>query len=158
MSIDKFRVNGNVVSWGSGVLRVGGEELTFFTGIAFGQKRDRQYVYGQDRSQMPRGRTRGKYEPKPIKLTIPRGAYGDVIEFLKAKAPDGVSYGDVEVTIVSQWIEKDETPHKIEAFRCTIIEEDAADEEGPDPMKDEVTFMPMSMKRNGGTLFDSTKR
>lgn len=89
---DEIRVNGNVHSWGSIILK-------------YGDARERAKVYGMGRHHAPRGRTRGKYTVEPVTLRGPKGTVQQLRALLAQQAPDGVSYGDVEFQIVVQYTE-----------------------------------------------------
>lgn len=46
MEGDKIRVNGDVLSWGSITVKIGGEEVHGLTGVTYDHKRERTKVYG----------------------------------------------------------------------------------------------------------------
>ena len=154
--IDTIQVNGNQYSWGSIILKVGDDRLYGFTGISFGDKRTRVKAHGSDKSGAPRGRSRGKYETDEGKLTGWKSSIQALRAALAAQAADGVSYGNTEFNITVQYIEDDETPMTVELIRCTIAGDTTSDEEGPDPLKDEIGLDYMYVKRNGLTLFDNS--
>jgi hypothetical protein len=153
---DAIRVNGNQLSWGSIVLKIGGSRFYGFTGISFADKRERVKAYGMGRHQAPRGRSRGKYTVEPVKLTGWKGSMQEVREALAALSVDGISYGDVEFEITVQYVEADEIPMTVEIERCVWGANTTSDEEGPDPLKEEVELDCMLIRRNGLTLFDSS--
>lgn len=157
MSVDRYRINGNALSWGSLIAKVGGEEFHGLIGLSVTQKRERAKVYGTGRSQRARGRTIGKYSID-AKLTVARGSMSDFIEFLKAQSEDGISYGNVEFQLVFQYVETDETPMTIVLNECVIAEESMTDDEGIEGLKDELSLDVMYGTKNGGSLFDSTRR
>jgi len=156
MALDRKRINGNVYSWGSIIAKCEGEEFSGLLGASRSQKRERAKVYGTGRHQAPRGRTRGKYSAEG-KLTVVRGTMADFINFLASKAKDGVSYGNVVFQVTMQWVEDDETPMLEEWVDCVIGGEDSTDDEGSEALKDEVSLDIMRIKKNGKTLYDSTK-
>ncbi len=153
---DAIRVNGNQLSWGSIVLKIGGARFYGFTGISFADKRERVKAYGMGRHQAPRGRSRGKYTVEPVKLTGWKGSMQEVREALAALSVDGISYGDVEFEITVQYVEADEIPMTVEIEHCVWGANTTSDEEGPDPLKEEVELDCMLIRRNGLTLFDSS--
>jgi hypothetical protein len=156
MSLDKKQINGNAYSWGSIVAKVKGQEFNGLIGVMYSQKRERVKVYGTGRHQKPRGRTRGKYSAE-AKLTVVRGTMADFVNFLAAQAPDGVSYGDVVFQTTIQYVEDDETPMLVELVDCVIGDESATDDEGAEALKDEVAVDVMRIRKNGKTLYDSSK-
>ena len=157
MAIDTIRVNGNQYSWGSIVLKVDDETLYGFTGLSYNQKRERTKAYGAGAHHAPRGRSAGKYSAE-AKLTGWRGSMQALRAKLAAKASDGASYGNVEFQIVAEYVSNDgsEEPITVEVVDCVIASEDISDEEGPDPLKEEIGIDCMYIKKNGLTLFDNS--
>jgi len=156
MAIDKVRVNGNQVSWGSIILKANGEEFTGFTDISYGDKRERTEAYGAGRHQAPRGRSRGKYSCDPCKISGWKASVQDFRAFLAAQAPDGVSYGDVPFQGTINYVEDDETPMTIELVDCVWVSNSSSESEGGDPLKEDFEIKPLYIKRNGLTLFDNS--
>lgn len=159
---DQIRVNGNVYSWGSLILKIGGERFSGFNSISYGDKRERVKGYGMGRHQAPRSRSRGKYSTDPVKLAGPPGSANEIRAMLAALSSDGVSYGDVEFEIALQYVEPSvdgggETPMNIQIERCVIVADTATHEEGSDPLKEEIEIDCMLIRRNGLTLFDSSQ-
>lgn len=154
---DSIRVNGNQHSWGSIVCKVDGERIHGFTGISYGDKRERVKAYGMARHHAPRGRSAGKYSTDPVKLTGWKASMQALREKLASKAKDGVSYGNVEFEIVTQYIDSGETPITVQIERCVWTANTTSDEESPDPLKEEAEFDCMLIRRNGKTLFDATE-
>ena len=150
---DPIIVNGSQMSWGSIVLKLDAERFTGFTAIAFSDKRERVKAYGMGRSHAPRGRSLGKYTIDPVKLTGWKSSVQIFREALAAQAPDGESYGDVEFQIVCQYIEGDERDVTVEIDRCVWASNTSSDEENPDPLKEDVEFDAMFIRRNGLALF-----
>jgi hypothetical protein len=152
---DQIRVNGNQFNWGSIIAKVDGERFYGFTGITYADKRERVKAYGMGRHQAPRGRSRGKYTTEAVKLTGWTGSVQELRAKLATLASDGVSYGDVEFEMTVQYIETGEQPMHVELERCVISGNSTSNEEGADPMKEEVEIDVMLIRRNGLTLFDS---
>lgn len=155
-SLDRKRINGNVYSWGSIIVKCNGAEFNGLSGMKFSQKRERVKVYGTGRHQKPRGRTRGKYSAEGG-LTVYRGTMADLINFLKNQAPDKTSYGDVVFQVTSQYVEADETPMLVELVDCVVAAEDVTDDEGNEALKDDVGLDVMEVRKNGARLYDNTK-
>jgi hypothetical protein len=152
---DQIRVNGNQHSWGSIVCKIDGDRYFGFTSINYADKRERVKAYGMGRHQAPRGRSRGKYSTDPVKITGWKGSIQSLRDALAAKSANGASYGDVEFEIVVQYIETGENPITVEIGRCVWVGNSSSEEEGADPLKEEIELDCMTIRRNGQTLFDS---
>jgi hypothetical protein len=157
MMADKVRVNGNVVSWGSIKVKIGGEVFHGFTSIAFADSRERAFVYGMGKHHGPRGRTRGKYATEATKLAGPRSTVQALCDKLQALASDQTSYGDVEFPIVVQYVEADETPMTVELEQNVITKRSSSEDEGTEFLKEEIEISTMRIRRNGGTLWDNSE-
>lgn len=154
---DEVRINGNIYSWGSIVLKIGGVRFFGFDQLSYGDKRERAKVYGMGKHQAPRGRSRGKYTVEPVKLRGPKSTVQAAREQLAALSTDGVSYGDVECEITAQYVETGEVPMIVEIERCVWSSNATSEEEGVEAIKEEVEFDAMLIRRNGLTLFDSSE-
>lgn len=154
---DAIRVNGNQYSWGSIRVKVAAEPYTGFTAISYGDKRERVKAYGMGRHHAPRGRSRGKYSTDPVKITAWKGSAQALRAALAAQAADGKSYGDVEFDIAVQYIESDETPMIVSIERCVLVGNSASNEEGADPLKEELEIDCFLIRRNGLVLFDASQ-
>lgn len=155
---DQIRVNGNQLSYGSITCRVGNESFSGFTAIAFSDKRERVLAYGMGLHHAPRGRSRGKYTPDPVKLTGWRASVAALRRQLAVLSDGGKNYGDVEFDVVTQYFEfEDGEPLIVVAEACVWTSNNATDEENPDPLKEEIECLPMLIRRNGFTLYDSTE-
>lgn len=157
MAADPIIVNNNQISWGSIILKINQERFTGFTAISFSDKRERVKAYGMGRSHAPRGRSRGKYTVEPVKVTGWKSSVQLARQALAALAPDGQSYGDVEFQILVQYIDTGEAEIDVEIDRCVWMSNTSSDEENPDPLKEDVEFDAMLIRRNGLVLFDQTE-
>jgi hypothetical protein len=154
---DALRINGNQFSWGSIVLKIDSERYTGFTSISFADKRERVKAYGMTRHHAPRGRSRGKYTIDPVKLVGWKSSVSAVRAALAARSSDLVSYGDVEFQIVVQYVESDESPLTVLIDGCVWASNSSTDDEGPDPLKEEIEIDAMLIKRNDLVLFDASE-
>lgn len=154
---DPIIVNNNQISWGSIVFKLDGERYTGFTAISYADKRERVKAYGMGRAHAPRGRSRGKYTVEPVKVTGWKNSVQIFRAALALKSPDGLSYGDVEFEGLVQYIEPSETEINVELNRLVWASNTSSDEENPDPLKEDVEFDAMFIRRNGMTLFTSTE-
>lgn len=153
---DEIRVNNNLLSWGSIVLKVASDRYTGFTGITYADKRERVKGYGLTKHHAPYGRSRGKYTIEPVKLVGWKKSVAALRSGLALLSSDGVSYGDVEVQIDLQYVE-DDVPLQVEIGRCVWVSNSSSDEESADPLKEEIEFDAMWIKRNGLVLFDASE-
>lgn len=153
---DEIRVNGNLLSWGSIEVKVDGDRFFGFTSIGYTDSRERVKAYGMGRAQGPRGRTRGKYSVEPVTLTGHKGSMQQLRQAL-ADAGDGESYGDTVFQIVVQYIEDDDTPITVELEDCVYTKTTTSEEEGPDPLTEDVEIDCLRIRRNGLVLFDNSE-
>jgi hypothetical protein len=153
---DEIRVNGNQHSWGSIIVKINDDRYYGFTSISYSDSRERVKAYGMGKHQAPRGRSRGKYSVEPVQLTGWKGSIQQLRKAL-ADAGDGESYGDTECQIIVQYVEDDDTPVTVELDRCVWTKNTSSEEEGPDPLKEDVEFDCMLIRRNGLVLFDNSE-
>lgn len=154
---DAIRVNGNQVSWGSIILKVGSERFHGFTSVDFGDKLEVILAWGMGKHQAPRGRSRGKYIPDPVKLKGPKTTVQELRQQLADLSSDGVSYGTVEFQITVQFSEDDEPPITVEIERCRFVANHAAHEESAEVLQDEIEISCMKIRTNGLVLFDESE-
>ena len=154
---DQVRINGNQHSWGSIVVKIDGDRYYGFTAIKYADSRERVKAYGMGRHHAPRGRSRGKYQVEPVGLTGWKSSIQALREALASKSANGESYGDVVFQIVVQYIEEDDTSITVELEDCVFVKNTSNDEEGPDPLSEEIEIDCMRIRRNGKTLFDSNQ-
>lgn len=155
---DEIRVNGNQLSWGSIEVQLDGERYHGFTAIGFSDSRERVKAYGLGRHHAPRGRSAGKYSVEPVSLTGWKSSVQALRAALAERAPDGTSYGDVVFQVVVQYTEADETPITVELEDCVWSKNTTSDEEGPDPLKEEIELDCMRIRRNGLVLFSEAQQ
>ena len=153
---DQVRINGNVMSWGSISAKIDNEPFYGFTGVEFGDNRERAYVWGMGKSQAPRGRTRGKYTPEPGKLTGPISTVQALVDRLAAKASDRKSYGNVEFPVVIQFVDDGEVPVTVLLEGCVVTGIKNSHEESAEAVMQDVALSYMRVWRNGKCLFDAT--
>lgn len=152
---DQIRVNGNIMSWGSIILKIDNERFYGFNAISYADKRERVKGYGMGKHHAPRARSRGKYTIDPVKLSGPKSTVQALRDLLAKKSADKVSYGDVEFQISVQYIEDDESPMDVSIERCVVAGNSSNEEENPDPLKEDIEIDAMLIRRNGKTLFDN---
>lgn len=151
---DTPRVNNNQYGWGSLETEVAGQRLFGYTEISFKDTRNRSYTYGQNRSQKPRGRTSGKYDPGQVTLT---GYASSISAFLKALAnlSGTSSFGNAPFEIIINAVEDgEETPMTVLIEDCRVTSVGESWSEGEDALMQDLEIQPMCIRRNGLVLFD----
>jgi hypothetical protein len=142
--------------WSSIVFKINGQRYYKIKDIDFGDGMEQVLVYGMGKNRSPVGRTRGKYVPKPVAITF----MADAAEAVRADLGNlagtrGLSA--VAVNILLQRIETDEGPTiTVEINGCTLTENANTDSEGADPSEEKLTFQPLTIKRNGRALYDTS--
>lgn len=154
---DEIRINGNAVSWGSIVLKFGGERFSGFDQINYGHKLEVGKAYGMGPHHAPVARSKGKYVPEPVKIRGLKSSFRALRDTLAAASADGRSYGTVPFEAVVEYIEAGNTPILDELVRCRLVGETSNNEESPDPLKEEAELDIMYLLRDGKTMFDSSK-
>lgn len=154
---DEIRVNGNQLSWGSIKVKLDGVLYYGFKSLAYGDKLERVKAYGMGKHQAPRGRSRGKYTIDPVKLGGPKASIQALREALAAKSTDGVSYGGVEFEVIAQYFEAQELGITVQCERCVFAANSSSEEEGADPLNEEIELDCMKIRRNGLVLFDESE-
>jgi hypothetical protein len=153
---DDVRINGNMYSWASVVLKVDGERFFGITSISYADALERVKGYGMGRHHAPRGRSAGKYTIEAVTVKMEKKSSRDLRAALAARATDGRSFGTVEFEIVVQYAEGT-AAHTDTIERCRWAKTSASHEEAPDPLYDEVEFDAMAIRWDGKTLFDSSE-
>lgn len=157
MAADFIRVNGNLLSWGSCILKIGLLPFTGITAISWDESRERAYGHGMGAHQAPRGRSRGKYVPGPLKMTCFADTAQEIIDMLAAASANGLSYGNTQVPITLQLIELDIKPQMTFFDRCCVVKPGADYSEGPDNLMRDLEWSNMAVYSNKKTLFDSSR-
>lgn len=159
MAGDQFRVNGNVLSWASITLRIGGVPYSGFKLINYGDKRERAHQYGMGRAHAPRGLSAGKYGLDDGKIGGSKSSCAAVRAALAALASDGKSFGNVRFDIDVLYTENDssELPIHDQIEGCVITGGAANHTEGVEGLEEEMPFKAMRIRWNGLTLFDDTQ-
>lgn len=156
---DEQRINGTMYSWSSIYAKFDGERYYGFKSISYGDSRTRTKAYGSARHHAPRGRTAGKYEVDPVAVSFEKKSAQALRKALAAKSADGKAYGNVPFEIVIQFDEPDEADtitHTLET--CVWGKNAASNEEGPDPLYEDLEFDCMSIDWGDGLrLYDSTE-
>lgn len=154
---DSVRINGVQISWSSCKLTIDGESYTGITSIGYADALDVSKGYGMGRHHAPRGRGAGKYTTEALTMRAWKSTAQAIREQLAKKSPSGTSYGRVEVPIVLQYIEPDDAVITVEFDRARFVKPSSSNEEGPDPLAEDIEWDVMSIRRNGLVLFDESE-
>lgn len=156
---DDIRVQGNLVSWGSYILKIDGQRWYGITKIDWDHKRERSYGYGMGKHHKPIGRTAGKYTPGPVKLTMHKHTGIALRKYLMTRpaAGSGVkSFGNVEFSMLLQIVEGT-ISSTAEFDRCVNVSKSGGAEETADPSMEEWELSCMGVHEDGGALYDSSE-
>lgn len=142
-----LNVRGTLFSWGHHQLTADGKKLVGFTSFSWGDKMDRPFGYGADKSRAPLGRGKGKYDPGTMKLK----GYVRSIALLKLehakKSASGTVATEGEMLYRLQLDIGDGTPlHEFEFSNVVYLEDSPSIEEGADPTQREATLQPMRIR------------
>lgn len=151
---DSLLINGHQHSWASVKIKIDGEEFTGLTSIKYADALESVLAYGMGRGHRPRGRSVGKYTIEPLVVTLWKSSAQALRAQLAKSSANGKSYGTVIFQVVLQFIEQGDTPITIEFQDCKWGKNSATDEEGTDPLKEEVEWQPTGILRNGLALYD----
>lgn len=152
---DLIRLNGKAFDHSSFRMTIAGRRLRTMKEVKYSQKRTRAKVPGNTKSQRPIAKTSGNYEFDKLTVTVTRAEAHAVRQLLSSKSADGESYGDVEVPIVAQYVERG-LPTMVDSFKKCTLETDAGGTTyGSDPHYEDLVFDADSMTRNGMHLYAS---
>ena len=74
-----------------------------------------------------------------------------------ANAAGGSSYGHIQFLVVVEYTEPDESPITVELEQCVWAKNTSSEEEGPDPLMEDIELDCMRIVRNGLVLFEKTE-
>jgi hypothetical protein len=154
---DELRVRGRMASWGHLVFKLDGERYYGFTGLSFGDKRERVAGYGMGRHHAPRGVSEGKYTTEVLKVTGFVESVQALRKALAAKSEDGKSYGNVAFEGELQYAMPGKDPIQVEFLECYWQTSTTSNEENPDPLKEDFEVFVTYILRDGFSLFDQTE-
>jgi hypothetical protein len=153
---DYLRVNGNLFSWGSSIVKIASVPYSGITGITFGDSRERAFGHGMGAHQAPRGRSRGKYTADNCKITAHVDTVNAILQAMTLLS-GGFSYGNPSVPIIIQLVETDLVPSTTTLDRCCIVKVGGEYSEGPDVLVQDIEWSVMTIARNKQTLFDRSR-
>lgn len=151
---DLVRVNGNDLSWGSIIVKVGDVPFYGFTEVSYGDKRTREYGYGLGRHHAPRSKSAGKYEPDMLVIKGHKRSVSALLDALQALAEQQgfSSFADAQFQTVVQYIEND-AEHTDIIDGCTVESVKDAHTEGPGLLMQDIEARPMTVERDGKVMF-----
>jgi hypothetical protein len=153
---DSIRVNGNLLSWGSGGIKIASDRYFGIKEISFSEALEQTLIYGMGRHHAPRARTRGKYVPEVLKVVMEVNTVKTVQAALAAQAADSRSFATVEFEVFLEGVEAEQT-YTAQFNRCKWQKTGASWSEGPDAWYQECEFNYFTVVQNGLTLFDATE-
>ena len=153
---DILRINPEIFSWTSTSHKVNGIPFNGITGVDFEEKRTRKLVYGARRDGKPLGLTSGRYEPGAVTITMLRDSW-DKLETILTALGLG-SYGDVPFVYILQYVEPLQLPITLTFDRMFIVGVKESMKEGVDELLADVTCQPLSVAKNGKTLWSQVLR
>jgi hypothetical protein len=151
---DSVRINGNPHDWGSVILRINNVRYFGYKSVSWDEARTRTLVYGAGRDRTPRGKSAGKYEPGKLKLTVEKAMAMELTVDLAQASSDNVSYGNARVPICLQYQEDGQWDITEEFDDCSMVSTSNSNEEGPDPIYEEVEFQFLRHRKNGLSLYN----
>lgn len=152
---DSLRVNGVQYGWDSLIFKIDGDRYNGLKAIEYGDAVEKALQWGMGKSHAPRSRTRGKYTPEPIALTVFSDTAKSIRNYLAQRA-NGTGIAQVEVPIVIQAAEA-QGVITVEFERCTLVSNKNSHDESPEALEEKLEFLPMNILRDGVALFDTTQ-
>lgn len=149
---DSLRINGLQHSWSSTKCKLDGEQYAGLTKISWEHSIEEGMSRGQ--GAKPRGRTRGRYVPGAVSITMAKSSAQAFKAALAQKSKTGRSYGTVIFPITLQYLEPDDTPITVEFRDCRILKSTTANEEGADASMEDLEISTMEIIENGLSLVE----
>jgi hypothetical protein len=160
--IDFVRLNNRVVSAKSVSFTINGVPYQGITAADWDEKMDKEVVFDSDMSGGPVGITAGKYTPQPASLTMLKDVF--TVKFLAQMALLSAvnlapgSWGQPPpFPIAIQYVELPIPPILDLLSGCEIMGAKDTYAEGINAAVTVISFQPMSMSRNGLTLFNRVR-
>jgi hypothetical protein len=144
-------------SWSSVITKLDGETIFGLKSIAYSDKVERAYGYGQGRHHGPRGQSAGKYTPGPVTISFEKQTADLVRKKIASKSVSGTSLATVKFQLTIQYAEPGADPITDELIDCRWAGIDSKGEEGPDPLYEDAEFTCMRVLWNGIALFDDSE-
>lgn len=158
---DFFRLNNRVYSNKSIIIAIAAVPYAGIVSADYEDGLETEIVHGANRDGAPLGQTAGKYTASPVTI----GMLADVFrkKFLTqlaalnvvAGAPGSLGMAAFDVSI--QYSEFPLPPDLDVISGCRFLKAKDTYAEGPGAMVTEITLQPMTISRNGLTIFDRTR-
>jgi hypothetical protein len=149
---DAVLINGLQHSWTSTECKIDGEKYAGLTKISWEQSIEEAMSRGQ--GPFPRGRSRGRYVPGTVSITMAKSSAQALKVALAAKSRSGRAWGTVIFPITLQYLEPGDTPITVEFVDCRLLKSTSANEEGADPSQEDLEISAMRILENGLTAMD----
>jgi hypothetical protein len=149
---DEVLINGLQHSWASTECKMDSEKYAGLTKISWEQSVEETMSRGQGPN--PRGRTRGRYVPGTVSITMAKSSAQAFKAALAAKSSSGTAWATVVFPITLQYLEPNDTPITVEFIQCRLLKSSAANEEGPDPSQEDLEISTMKILENGLSAMD----
>jgi hypothetical protein len=158
---DVLRVNDTIYSWNSCRFSIADMPYIGILSLDFADALDAPYVWGAKRSGRPLGTVSGKYTPQDVKLVTLRDTADDITTMLTALAVTTAlssSYGKARFPVLLQVSEELPSGVGLPALTvlldtCRIVGVHETQDEGTEKLVTEFTIKPLSISRNGKTLW-----
>lgn len=126
MAADDIRIRGFAHSWGDTKITIDGEQYAQISKISWEHSVEESLFYGQ--GTKPLGRTRGRYVPGAVSLTMSKASATKMKRNLRERA--GVnSVTEAIFPIVCQYLDGD-TAITVELRECRILKSSTSQEQG----------------------------
>lgn len=153
---DKKRINGNLYSKASAIIKVEGEVFEGWDTLEFGDKMEAPFAWGAAKHAGPRGTTEGRYTPDNVVIGWHLDTGKDVRNKLAGLAPDGASIGKPSVTIILTLDETALGVAIVEFESCRLREVANSIEDSAEKTLEKHTYQCLRVKRDGQTLYDQS--
>lgn len=157
--IDFVRLNNRVVSAKSITLVIGGVPYQGVTALDYGEKLEKELVYDLDKSGGPVGMTSGKYGAEPCSITFLKDVFSTKfltqMGLLSAANLAPGAWGQALPFPIACTLLEPPIPAIIDLLSgCEIVSAKDTFQEGINAAVTVVGFQPMSISRNGLTMFN----
>ncbi len=160
--IDFVRLNNRVVSAKSVSFIIAGVPYQGITAMDYSEKMEKELVYDADKSGGPVGMTAGKYGAEPASITMLKDVF--TVKFLTqfgilsaANLAPGSWAQALPFPIVVQYVELPIPPITDLLSGCEITGAKDAYAEGINAAVVVISLQPMSMSRNGLTMYNRVR-
>lgn len=148
---DDIRINGFTHSWSSTKITIDGDQYVGITKISWDHAIEEGLVHGQ--GGKPLGRTRGKYAPGTVSVSMRKSSAMELRRRLASKSRDGKTAGEAVVPIIVQYLEPDDTAITVELRDVRLLKSSTSAEQNADASSEDLEFSCLAVFENGISLF-----